>query len=168
MKPNVKRKNLYSDILDMKFSMWISTKARKCIMKSGSFDNYLISTKPEVIDSRMGLYLRGLIKRKQSDPEFEVPYIPGQASMPRTRVTKHWEYKSVPAIYMPKNVRIAEDHSKYYIKTPQEMSRYEIAELERELRMLDEPEEFSGGAAEQNEQDDGSDRTEQVKHIPEF
>ena len=31
------------------------------------------------------------------------------------------------------------------------MSRYEIAELERELRMLDEPEEFSGGAAEQNE-----------------
>jgi len=51
------------------------------------------------------------------------------------------------AIYMPKNVKIAEDHSKYYIKTPQEMSRYEIAELERELRMLDEPEEFAGGAA---------------------
>lgn len=69
---------------------------------------------------------------------------------------------------MPKNVKIAEDHSKYYIKTPQEMSRYEIAELERELRMLDEPEEFSGGAAEQNDQDDGSDRTEQVKHLPEF
>lgn len=61
---------------------------------------------------------------------------------------------------MPKNVKIAEDHSKYYIKTPQEMSRYEIAELERELRMLDEPEEFDGAAAEQNEQDDGSDRTE--------
>jgi large subunit ribosomal protein L28 len=77
MKPNVNRKNLYSDILDMKFSMWISTKARKCIMKAGSFDNYLLTTKPEVIDSRMGLYLRGLIKQKKSDPEFEVPYIPG-------------------------------------------------------------------------------------------
>lgn len=69
---------------------------------------------------------------------------------------------------MSKNVRIAEDHSKYYIKTPQEMSRYEIAELERELRMLDEPEEFAGGATEVNELDDGSDRTEQVKHLPEF
>jgi hypothetical protein len=69
---------------------------------------------------------------------------------------------------MPKNVRISEDHSKYYIKTPQEMSRYEIAELERELRMLDEPEEFTGGAGEQNDQDDGSDRTESVKHLPEF
>jgi len=58
MKPNVKRKNLHSDILGMSFSMWISTKARKCIMKAGSFDNYLLETKPEVIDSRMGLYLR--------------------------------------------------------------------------------------------------------------
>ena len=64
MKPNVKRKNLYSEILDMQFGIFISTKARKCIMKAGSFDNYLLSTKPEVIDSRFGLYLRGLIKRK--------------------------------------------------------------------------------------------------------
>ena len=77
MKPNVKRKNLHSDILDMSFSLWISTKARKCIMKAGSFDNYLLNTKPEVIDSRMGLYMRSLIKRKQKEPEFEVPYIPG-------------------------------------------------------------------------------------------
>ena len=76
MKPNVKRKNLYSDILDMQFGLWISTKARKCIMKAGSFDNYLLTTKPEVIDSRFGLYLRGLIKRKQADPTCEVPYIP--------------------------------------------------------------------------------------------
>jgi hypothetical protein len=33
-------------------------------MKKGTFDNYLLKTKPEVIDSRMGLYIRGLIKRK--------------------------------------------------------------------------------------------------------
>jgi large subunit ribosomal protein L28 len=45
-------------------------------MKAGSFDNYLLTTKPEVIDSRFGLYLRGLIKRKQADPTCEVPYIP--------------------------------------------------------------------------------------------
>ena len=55
---------MHSDILGMSFSLWISTKARKCIMKKGTFDNYLLKTKPEVIDSRMGLYIRGLIKRK--------------------------------------------------------------------------------------------------------
>ena len=114
-------------------------------MKAGSFDNYLLTTKPEVIDSRLGLYLRGLILKKRADPTFEVPYIPGQASLPKTRITKSWEYRNVPSIYMSKNVRIAEDHSKYYIKTPQEMSRYEIAELEKELRMLDEAEEYAGG-----------------------
>ena len=64
MKPNVHRKVMHSDILGMSFSLWISTKARKCIMKKGTFDNYLLKTKPEVIDSRMGLYIRGLIKRK--------------------------------------------------------------------------------------------------------
>jgi len=31
---------------------------------------------------------------------------------------------------MPAHVRATEDQSKYYLKTPQEMSRYEIAELE--------------------------------------
>jgi hypothetical protein len=69
---------------------------------------------------------------------FRVPYIPGTATASRTRITKMWEYRAMPSVYMPANVRIAEDHSKYYIKTPQEMSRFEIAELERELRMLDE------------------------------
>jgi len=46
MKPNVKRKSLHSEILGMSFHTWISMKARKCIMKQGSFDNYLINTKP--------------------------------------------------------------------------------------------------------------------------
>ena len=47
MKPNTMRKNMFSDILGMNFRLWISMKARRCIMKSGSFDNYLLQTKPE-------------------------------------------------------------------------------------------------------------------------
>ena len=34
-----------------------------------------------------------------------------------------------------------EDTTKLYVKTPQEMSRYEIAELEKELREINEADE---------------------------
>lgn len=63
-KPNIFRKRLRSDILDKEFKLWISTKARKCIMKAGSLDNYLLNTKPSLIHSKFGLYLRSLIKQK--------------------------------------------------------------------------------------------------------
>ena len=99
-------------------------------MKAGSFDKYLLNTKPEDIDSKFGLYVRGLIQQKQKNPALELGYIPGQAKLPRTRHTSVWEYKQVPAIFMPAHVKATEDQSLYYIKTPQEMSRHEIGELE--------------------------------------
>ena len=63
-KPNITRKRLRSDILGRTFKLWISMKARKCIMKAGSLDNYLLQTKPEKIGSRFGLHLRGVIRAK--------------------------------------------------------------------------------------------------------
>jgi len=36
-------------------------KTRKCIMKAGSLDNYLLNTKTKKIDSKFGLYLRDLL-----------------------------------------------------------------------------------------------------------
>ena len=62
MKPNVKSRSLRSDILNQSFKLDITMKARKCIMKAGSLDNYLLRTKPADIDSKFGLYLRDLIK----------------------------------------------------------------------------------------------------------
>jgi len=62
MKPNIKRKTLRSDILCRSFKLYISMKARRCIMKAGSLDSYLLKTKPADIDSRFGLHLRNLIK----------------------------------------------------------------------------------------------------------
>lgn len=47
MKPNVKRKNLYSETLQQSFRLHISMKARRCIMKAGSLDKYLLNTKPD-------------------------------------------------------------------------------------------------------------------------
>jgi hypothetical protein len=40
------------------------------------------------------------------DPSFVVPYIPGQASRPRSRVTKSWMHRDIPAVYMPLHVRM--------------------------------------------------------------
>ena len=63
-------------------------------MKAGSFDNYLLKTKPNKIDSKFGLHLRELIKSKQRDPEnFQLDYIPGTSTGKRSRRTKIWEYK---------------------------------------------------------------------------
>lgn len=92
-RPNVKRKNLYSDALGRKFKFFITMKARKCIMKAGSLDKYLLNTKPKRIDSKFGLHLREVIKQKTKNPDMDVPYIPGTAKMSRTRKTTVWDYK---------------------------------------------------------------------------
>jgi len=94
MKPNVHKKTLYSNVLHTAFKMYISTKARKCIIKAGSFDNYLLNTKPKYIDSRFGLHVRDLMIKKTKNPSFMVPYIPGQATMPRTKTKQNWEYRN--------------------------------------------------------------------------
>jgi large subunit ribosomal protein L28 len=142
MQPNVKSRRLYSAILDQSFKFDITMKARKCIIKAGSLDNYLLQTKPETIDSKFGVYLRSLIKQKQANPSLVIPYIKGSAELPRSRKTSVWEYKQVPAMMMPAHVKISEDQSKYYLKTPAEMSRFEIGQLEQMLREIDEPDEF--------------------------
>lgn len=85
MKPNIMRKTFYSKLLQQHFRIFISMKARKCIMKQGSFDNYILFTKPEQIDSKFGLYLRKLMEEKKADPKFKVPYIPGTAIVPKTK-----------------------------------------------------------------------------------
>ena len=68
-KPNITKKSLHSDILDKDFKLWISMKTRKCIMKAGSLDNYLLNTKPKRIGSKFGLYLRDLIIQKKKNPD---------------------------------------------------------------------------------------------------
>ena len=138
-KPNIFKKTLRSDILEADFKLWISTKARKCIMKAGSLDNYLLNTKPERIGSKFGLHLRSLIQEKRKNPEcFKLDYIPGTSPAKRTRKTKAWEYRRMPAVYVPAHIRATTDLSEFYEKAPQEMSRYELKELERVLMMTEE------------------------------
>ena len=79
LKPNVHKKTYYSEILGQKIKLPVSTKAMKCIVKAGCLDNYILYTKPEVLNSTYGEYLRDLMKKKQADPEFEIGHIKLQA-----------------------------------------------------------------------------------------
>ena len=60
---------------------------------------------------------------------------------------------------------MAEDPTLLYIKTPQEMSRIELAELEKELRELNEPTD-QNELTKLKEGEDVQDRTDLVKHLP--
>ena len=60
-KPNTYQKKLRSEVLDIDLKIWISMKTRKCIMKAGSLDRYLLTTGTKYLDSKFGLYLRNLI-----------------------------------------------------------------------------------------------------------
>jgi len=68
----------------------------------------------------------------------KIGYIPGSATMPKTRKARVWEYRQIPAMYTPAHIRATTDFSAFYEKTPAEMSRYELTELERIMRMTEE------------------------------
>ena len=93
-----------------------------------------------------------------------MPYIPGQCHLPRTRSKTNWMFKNINPVWMPAHVKVSQDHSKYYIKSPSEMSRYELAELEQELRDLDDPTTGEGDDA----WPEGEPVPEWVKVNPEF
>ena len=57
-KPNVVSKNLYSDLLDRKFKLKVTTYVLRCIKKHGSLDNYLLRTKEKDLASELGLQLK--------------------------------------------------------------------------------------------------------------
>ena len=124
-----------SDILGKKIKMFISNKARRCIMKAGSLDKYLLTTKPEIIDSKFGLYLRDLIIKKKQNPSMDVGTIFGTVKLKRSRKTNAWSYRQIPTIYRSIQCQLTHDHSKYYQKSLGDMSRHEMSHL-RELASL--------------------------------
>jgi hypothetical protein len=79
--------------------------------------------------------------KKQAEPSFEVPYVVGTSTQPKTYKRQYWDYHNIPSVFVPVSVRQTTDLTKYYIKSPAEMTRPELAELEKELRELEEQEE---------------------------
>jgi large subunit ribosomal protein L28 len=64
-------------VLDKKIPIIVSKKAERTIKKMGSFDNYILCTKPKDLDSKYGEYLRELMLRKINNNNFRIPYIIG-------------------------------------------------------------------------------------------
>ena len=72
--PNVQKKRYYSDILDTKLRLRVSTAAMKCIDKAGGFDSYIYHTPDHKLDSRLAIALKqrmyAIIKK---NPELDPP-----------------------------------------------------------------------------------------------
>ena len=73
--PNIQKKPFYSEILGRRLTLEVTTKTIKCIRKYNGFDNYILLTKPENLDSIYGEYLRKLMITKLNDPTFKTPYL---------------------------------------------------------------------------------------------
>ena len=65
-------------------------------------------------------------------------YVPGTATQKRARRANRQRYARVPEIWTPAHVRANNDLSEFYEKPPQEMSRYELEELEKIMREIEE------------------------------
>lgn len=69
----------------------------------GSFDTYILCTKPKDLDSKYGEYLRELMLRKINDPHFHLPYIIGTDRKMRThKYDRHLYIKNVRRLTVPK------------------------------------------------------------------
>jgi len=60
-KPNSHWVKLYSEALDTRIQLKATSKALRCIDKAGGLDSYLLNTKPELVGSRYGNWLKGKI-----------------------------------------------------------------------------------------------------------
>lgn len=72
----------------------------------GSFDNYILCTKPYNLDSKYGEYLRELMLRKINDKNFRIPYIIGTNRKMRVKNFRKHEYiNSMDKIMIPKDFK---------------------------------------------------------------
>jgi len=129
-RPNYNYKRLYSDILQMYIRLPITTTALKNIVKKGCLDNYILLTKEKKMNSKMGMFLRNLMLQKMKNPNFIVPYIPFQATPGNSRRRRAKYMTNLPSVYIPLHVKQNEDLSRYHLKTPDQMTREDMAELE--------------------------------------
>uniref|UniRef100_A0A7S3CQG7 Uncharacterized protein n=1 Tax=Strombidium rassoulzadegani TaxID=1082188 RepID=A0A7S3CQG7_9SPIT len=115
-------------------------KARRCIMKRGSFDKYLLNTHPKHIGSNFGIYLRNQLLLKLKDPStYRYQYIPGTAHIRKSsKKTKRWDYRNIPRMFVPAHIRSTVDETQFYIKAPHDYSRYELERLD--LGLIEEDE----------------------------
>jgi len=56
--PNVQKKNFFSNILDRKIQLRVTTYVLRCMDKAGGFDQYILKTSDKKLDSEVGSKLK--------------------------------------------------------------------------------------------------------------
>ncbi len=87
-KPAVARKWFKSDVLNKKFLLYVSNKAKRTIEKYGGFDDYIMKCSHRKLCSDFGSELKRVIAAKLADPSAPVPYIPTTAKVRVSKVKK--------------------------------------------------------------------------------
>lgn len=73
--PNIFKKTYFSEILQKKIKLNVTSKTFRTIDKYGGFDNYILLTKPEKMDSLFGEFLRKITLRKINDDNLDTKNI---------------------------------------------------------------------------------------------
>ncbi|KAL4459806.1 hypothetical protein ABPG74_003332 [Tetrahymena malaccensis] len=127
-KVNVHEKYLWSDILQKKIRIQMSSKTLRTIDKYGGFDNYVLLTKPKNMDSLYGEYLRKLMMFKLKDPSFNIPYIQKSSPVKHSVERRRKVFLKRPVIWHPKEIRNT-DMTQLRMKLPHNMSRKELEDF---------------------------------------
>jgi len=123
--PNVFKKSFFSKVLGKMVTTNVTTKTIKCIRKYGGFDNYILLTKPENMQSMLGEYLRKIMIEKINNPNLDVEHASIFGTNPDVKSTR--KRKMVhDGIFMPKEIR-HKDHTMDYFRGFNEMSKEELS-----------------------------------------
>ncbi|CAD8070318.1 unnamed protein product [Paramecium sonneborni] len=125
--PNVQKQTYESLILGRRIHVKVTTKTMKCIRKAGSFDNYILLTKPQDLDSIYGEYLRKLMLTKINDPSFEIPHVLKSKPLQFSRRAQRFSRRPA-VVWHPPEIR-HKDLTFLKIRTPNEMNPEELRKL---------------------------------------
>ncbi len=130
-------------MLKKTFFLNVSTKALKTIRLYGGLDNYLLKGPDKFLkDSQFGQYLKGLLKKKLSDPYFHIRSIPF-TSRPRFKWRRRdrSDINGLPSIYIPPEAKRTDLSEMYYSVDHFEtrIQRETRKEIERELEQESDP-----------------------------
>jgi large subunit ribosomal protein L28 len=123
--PNVFKKTFYSNILGKSITTNVTTKTLKCIRKYGGFDNYVLLTKPENMQSMFGEYLRKVMIEKINNPSIDLGHARVFGTNPDVK-SKRKRKVVHDGIFMPKEIR-HKDHTMEYFRGFNEMSKEELS-----------------------------------------
>ena len=130
-KPNIIHPYLFSEILNKRIKIPVTTTAYFHINKIGGLDNYLLNTSDRYINSHMGMLLKKSIKselkKKNSMIKLTIPKLT-QNNPPKERNPKSKLFS--PYVYVPTSAAF-DDVSPYSLKIPNEMTRAEKGFFER-------------------------------------